>query len=87
MQQKELMSKKHKKVCTNLNYIEHFIILAFTITGSISIFAFTSLLGIPIGNTRIKRGLKICAVAAGIQKFKLTIKKKKKKHEKITLLA
>ena len=29
----ELMSKKHKKVCTTLNYIEHFLILAYTITG------------------------------------------------------
>ena len=24
----ELMSKKHEKVCTSLNYIEHFLILA-----------------------------------------------------------
>ena len=27
------MSRKHKKVCTTLNYIEHFFILATTITG------------------------------------------------------
>ena len=31
--QNELMSKKHKKVCITLNYIEHFLILASTITG------------------------------------------------------
>ena len=31
----ELMSKKHQKVCTTLNYIEHFLILACTITGCI----------------------------------------------------
>ena len=30
--QNELMSKKHKKVCTTLNYVEH-VILASTITG------------------------------------------------------
>ena len=46
--QNELMSRKHKKVCTTLNYIEHFLILAFTITGCISISGFASLLGIPI---------------------------------------
>ena len=40
IKQNELMSKKHKKVCTILNYIEHFLILASTITGSISISAF-----------------------------------------------
>ena len=27
----ELMSKKHKKVCTTLNYIEHFLILGSTL--------------------------------------------------------
>ena len=39
------MSKKHSKVCTTLNYIEHFLILASTVTGCISIFAFASLIG------------------------------------------
>ena len=47
----ELMSKKHKKVCTTANYVEHFLILGSTITGCISIFFFTSLVGIPIGIT------------------------------------
>ena len=47
-EQNELMSRKHKKVCTTLNYIEHFLTLAFTVTGCISISAFPSLLGIPI---------------------------------------
>ena len=42
------MSRKHKKVCTALNYTQHYLILAFTITGFISISAFDSLLGIPI---------------------------------------
>ena len=38
----ELMSKKRKKVCTTLNYIENFLILGSTITGCISSFAFAS---------------------------------------------
>ena len=42
------MSRKHKKVCTTVNYIEHFLILASTVTGCISISAFSSLIGIPI---------------------------------------
>ena len=33
IQQNELMSKKHKKVCTSLNYIEHYFILASTVAG------------------------------------------------------
>ena len=44
-------------VCTTLNYIEHFPILVFTITGCISISAFDSLLGIPRGITSSAIGL------------------------------
>ena len=51
IKQSEEMSIKHKKVCTTLNHIEHFHILAATITGCISISAFTSLIDIPIGIT------------------------------------
>ena len=80
IKQNELMSKKYKKVCTTLNYLEHFLILASTITGCVSIFAFTSLLGIPIGITSSALGLKICAITARIKKYKSIIKKKKKKH-------
>ena len=81
------MSKKHGKVCITLNYIEHFLILVSTITGCISFSSFASLLGIPIGITSSAIGLKICAITAGIKKYKSIIKKKKKKHDKIVLLA
>ena len=87
IKQNELMSRKHKKVCTDLTYIEHFLFLASTITGFIAIFAFASLIGISIGITSSARGLKICPVASEIKKSKSTIKKKKKKHDKILLLA
>ena len=42
LNRKELMSKKHKKVRTTLNHLEHFLILASIITGynSISVFSF-----------------------------------------------
>ena len=40
------MSKKYKKV---LNYIDHSLIVISTITGCVSISAFASLVGIPIG--------------------------------------
>ena len=35
MEKNELISRKYKKVCTTLNDIEHFLILASTITGCI----------------------------------------------------
>ena len=51
IEQNELMSRRHKKVYTILSYIEHFLILAFTNAGYISISAFSSWLDIPIGIT------------------------------------
>ena len=56
-------------------------------TGCVSISSFASLVNIPIGITSSAVGLKICAITAGIKKYKLIIKKKKKKHDKIILLA
>ena len=79
------MSRKHEKVCVTLNYIENFLILASAVTGCISLSAFSSLLGILIGITSSAIGLKMCAIAAGIKKYKSIIKKKKKKHEKKVL--
>ena len=71
------MSRKHKKVCAALNYIEYFLILASTITGRISFSAFASLLGIPIGITSSAIGIKICEMTAGVKKHESIIKKKK----------
>ena len=68
--------KKHKKVCTTLNYTEHFLILASIITACISISNFASFIGIPIGITWSLTGLKICAVTAAIKNYKSIIKKK-----------
>ena len=45
------------------------------------------LAGIPVGITSSDVGLKICAIAAIIKKYKSIIKKKKKKHDQIVLLA
>ena len=80
------MSKKYKNVCTTLDYIEHFLILASTITGCVSTFAFASLVDIPIGITSSTIWSKALAIAAGIKKYNLIIKKKEK-HDKIVLLA
>ena len=43
MNQNKLVNKQDKKICTTLKYIEHFLISACTITGCVSISAFTSL--------------------------------------------
>ena len=79
------MSRMHKNVCTPLNYIENFLILAFTSTACISISAFTFFIGIHTGITSSATKLKICAITVGIKKYNSIIKKKK--HIKIVLLA
>ena len=62
--QNELMSKKHKKLCRVLNYIDHLLVVMSTITGCGSVSGFSSLVGIPIGITSSVIGLKICAITA-----------------------
>ena len=69
IKQNELMSKKYKKACRFLNYIEHLIILISTVSGYVSISAFASLVGIPIGNTISAIGLNICVITARIKKL------------------
>ena len=72
----KLMTKKHKKVCTVLNYYEHFLILGSTITRCVAISAFASLIGISIGITSSIIGLNICAIIVEIKKYESIIKKK-----------
>ena len=45
-----------------------------------------SLVGVPVGIASSAVGLKICAITAGIKKYKSIIKKNRKKHDKIVLL-
>ena len=49
--QNELMSKKHKKFCRVLNSIEELLTLISAVTRCVSISAFSSLVGVPIGIT------------------------------------
>ena len=81
------MSKKHTKVCRVLNYVDQSLLVISTITGCVFIYAFASLAGISIGITSSAIELKICVITAGIKKHKSIEKKKKKKHDKIVLIA
>ena len=81
-----LMSKKDKKTCKYLNYVENWLILSSTITACVLASAFTSLVCVLVGIMSSAVDITICAITAGIKKYKSTIKKKKKKHDKIVLL-
>ena len=86
MNHNNLVSEEYKKTCTFLNYIEHWPILVLRVTGCVSISAFASLVCVLLGITSSAVGIKICVVTAGIEKYKLIMKKNKKKHGKIVFL-
>ena len=52
-----------------MNYIEQSLVAISAITGCVSMSAFASLVGIPIGITSSKIGLKIYVVTVGIKKY------------------
>ena len=76
--QNELMSKKHKKVYRDLNYIEHLLISIFTVSGSVFISACASLVGIPIGIRSSAIELKICLITVELKSIRLWLRKRKR---------
>ena len=60
-------------MCRSLNYFEHSLLFISAITGCLSIAAFASEVGIPVRTTSSAVGLQICAISAGIEKYKSTI--------------
>ena len=66
--QNELISEKHKMICTTLNYIEHFLVVASTITRYVSISAFASLIGITMQIESSVIKINICTKTPGIIK-------------------
>ena len=52
--------------------------LGFTVPGCVSISAFASLVGIPLGIASYAEGLKICEIMVGIKKYQSIFKKKEK---------
>ena len=67
------MSKKHKNVCGDLNYIENVLVLVSTV----SISGFASLTDIPVGIANFAVGLTICVII-GIKNYKSVIREIKK---------
>ena len=62
------MSEKHQKMCKTLNYFDNFLVPISAGSGCVSISAFASLVGVPVGITSSVLGLNICAITEGIKK-------------------
>ena len=69
-----------------VRHVEHLLILALKTAGFVSISAFASLVCVFIGITSPAVGINICAITAGIEKYKSVITKTKKRHDKMVLL-
>ena len=81
------MSKKLSKCIAAFDYIDKTLIVLSATRGGISIITFTSVIGIPAGIASASFTL-IFSLTTGIMKKLLKItRKKKKKHNKIVMLA
>ena len=81
----DLTSEKYKNICKYLNYVENLLILSSTTAACVSISTFAWLVCAPVGITISVVRINICAITAGIKRWKSIIKKKKK-HDKMLVL-
>ena len=52
------MNEKHKEDCRALNYFENFLVFVSAVSGCVSISAFASLVGVPVGICELCSGIK-----------------------------
>ena len=85
--QRKSCSKKLSKYVTAFDYIDKILIVLSATTGGVSIISFTSIIGAPVGIASASFTL-IFSLTTGIVKKLLNItRNKKKKHDKILMLA
>ena len=69
-----------------MNYFGRFFVFVCVVNSCVSISAFASLVGVPVGVSSFTVGLKIYAITAEIKNFQYIINKKRKNNDKIVLL-
>ena len=85
--QRKTSSKKLSKYVTAFDYIDNVLIVLGATRGGVSIIFFTSVVGAPVGISSVSFTL-IFSLTTGIIKKLLSItRNKKKKHDKILMLA
>ena len=83
IQERKTMSKELSKCIAAFDYIDKTLIVLSTISGGISIISFTSVIGIPAGIVSAS----ITLTTGIIKKLSKVTREKKKKHNKIVMLA
>ena len=79
--------KKVSKYITIFDYIDKILIFLSTTTGGVSIISFTSVIGAPVGIASASSTLIFSLITGIIKKLLNILRKKKKKHDKILMLA
>ena len=87
IKERELMSKRLSKYIASFDYFDKSLIVLSVTTGSISIASFATVIGAPVGIVSASFSLAFL-ICTGIKKKLLKItRNKKKKHNKIVMLA
>ena len=77
---------KRIKQCIGLDYFEHFLLFASAVRSFVSISAFASLVGVPVGITSPSIGLKIYVIIALIKKKQQSQSSRKRRKNVIKQL-
>ena len=87
IKERELMSKRLSKYIASLDHFNKSLIVLSITTGSISIASFATVIGAPVGIISASFSLAFSISTGIIKKLLKTTRNKKKKHNKIFMLA
>ena len=85
--QRKSCSKKLNKYVTTFDYIDKILIVLSATSGGVSIISFTSIVGTPVGIASASLTLFFFLTTGIVKKLLNITRNKKKKHDKILLLA
>ena len=85
--ERELISKNISKYVASLDYFDESLNVLSILSGSSSIASFATIIGAPTGIIRASCGFTFSFTSGFVKKFLKAIRNKKKKHNKIDMLA
>ena len=87
IKERELMSKRLSKYIAFCDYSDKLLVVLSVTSGSISIASFTTVIGIPVGIASVSFSLAFSSCTGLVKKLSKVTRNKKKKHNKIVMLA
>ena len=87
IKERELMSKRPSKYIASFEYFDKFLIVLSATSGSIAIPSFATVIGTPVGIASASLSLTFSLSTGLVKKLLKTTRNKKKKHNKIVMLA